>query len=63
MTRANIVITDGYTLNPGDNPWDPVAALGNLNVYERLAEAEVAERCQQADANWSDFHREHWEAQ
>ena len=49
MTRENIVITDGYTLNPGDNPWDSVGALGNLTVYERLAEDEVAERCQQAD--------------
>ena len=23
-----IVVLDGYTLNPGDNPWDPLAALG-----------------------------------
>lgn len=21
-----IVVLDGYTLNPGDNPWDPLAA-------------------------------------
>ena len=25
-----IVVLDGYTLNPGDNPWDPLAALGDL---------------------------------
>lgn len=49
MTKANIVITDGYTLNPGDNPWDAVAALGNLTIYERLSAGEVAERCRQAD--------------
>jgi glycerate dehydrogenase len=49
MTKANIVITDGYTLNPGDNPWDAVAALGNLTIYERLAADEVADRCRQAD--------------
>ena len=49
MTKANIVVTDGYTLNPGDNPWDAVATLGNLTVYERLMEHEVVERCQEAD--------------
>ena len=27
-----IVVLDGYTLNPGDNPWDPLAALGDLTV-------------------------------
>ena len=30
-----IVVLDGYTLNPGDNPWDPLAALGELTVYDR----------------------------
>ena len=49
MTKANIVITDGYTLNPGDNPWDELAALGNLTIYERLGIDEVAERCRKAD--------------
>lgn len=29
-----IVVLDGYTLNPGDNPWDPLAALGDLTVYD-----------------------------
>jgi len=41
MTKADIVITDGYTLSPGDNPWDELAALGNLTIYERLAGAVV----------------------
>ena len=49
MTAVNIVITDGYTLNPGDNPWDAVAALGHLTVYERLAVEEVAVNCREAD--------------
>jgi len=49
MPEVNIVITDGYTLNPGDNPWDAVAALGRLTVYDRLAVEEVAARCQEAD--------------
>lgn len=48
MPETKIVITDGYTLNPGDNPWDAVAALGRLTVYDRLAVEEVAARCQEA---------------
>ena len=28
-----IVVLDGYTLNPGDNPWDPLAALGSCRLY------------------------------
>jgi glycerate dehydrogenase len=39
-----IVVLDGYTLNPGDNPWDPVAALGQLEVWPRTAPAEVVSR-------------------
>lgn len=31
----NIVCLDGYTLNPGDNPWDAVAEQGNFTCYER----------------------------
>lgn len=30
------IVLDGYTLNPGDNPWDPLeAAAGSLTVYDR----------------------------
>ena len=39
-----IVVLDGYTLNPGDNPWDPVAQLGELTVYDRTPADQVAER-------------------
>jgi hypothetical protein len=49
VAKANIVVTDGYTLNPGDNPWDTVAALGELTVYERSAANEVVNRCREAD--------------
>jgi glycerate dehydrogenase len=49
VKKANIVITDGYTLNPGDNPWDAVATLGNLTVYERLMDDEIGERCREAE--------------
>lgn len=43
-----IVALDGYTLNPGDNPWDAVAALGELIVYDRTGPGEVESRA--ADA-------------
>jgi glycerate dehydrogenase len=39
-----IVVLDGYTLNPGDNPWDPVAKLGELVVHDRTAPADVVAR-------------------
>ncbi len=39
-----IVVLDGYTLNPGDNPWDPVAALGELTVYDRTPPEQIIHR-------------------
>ncbi|WP_136526694.1 D-2-hydroxyacid dehydrogenase [Geomonas ferrireducens] len=39
-----IVVLDGHTLNPGDNPWDEVAAFGELTVHDRTPEHLVAER-------------------
>jgi glycerate dehydrogenase len=49
VAKVNIVVTDGYTLNPGDNPWDTLAALGELTIYERSAANEVVNRCREAD--------------
>jgi glycerate dehydrogenase len=43
-----IVVLDGHTVNPGDNPWDALAELGELLVYARSERAEVAERAQGA---------------
>lgn len=40
----NIVILDGYTLNPGDLSWGELEALGKLTVYDRTAPADVASR-------------------
>ncbi len=39
-----IVVLDGHTLNPGDNPWDALAELGELTVYPRSAPHEVVPR-------------------
>jgi glycerate dehydrogenase len=45
---VKIVVLDGYTLNPGDNPWDEVARFGELAVYDRTPQELIAERCQDA---------------
>jgi len=49
MGRMNIVVTDGFTLNPGDNPWDEIERLGTLTVYDRTAPGELIDRCRDAD--------------
>ena len=43
----NIVITDGYAENPGDLSWEPLEALGDVTLYERIGlddEDEVIRR-------------------
>lgn len=44
-----IVVLDGYTLNPGDNPWDGLARLGELTVHDRTPPAQVVERAAGAE--------------
>lgn len=43
-----IVITDGYTLNPGDLSWDPFYKIGEVAYYERSSAVETIERCRNA---------------
>lgn len=45
----NIVILDGYTINPGDMDWSPLEKIGTLKVYERTAVDDVVERSQNAE--------------
>ncbi len=45
----DIVILDGYTTNPGDLSWDPIAALGNFQVHDRTPENKIIERSRGAD--------------
>ncbi len=45
----NIVVLDGYTLNPGDNPWDALAELGSLAVYDRTPVGEIVARAKDAE--------------
>ncbi|MEI6948211.1 D-2-hydroxyacid dehydrogenase [Paraflavisolibacter sp. H34] len=43
-----IVVTDGYTLNPGDLSWDALRNLGEVEVYDRTPEEAIVERCRDA---------------
>lgn len=40
----NIVVLDGYTLNPGDLTWKDLEALGQCTVYDRTPTEEVVPR-------------------
>ncbi|MBS4219081.1 D-2-hydroxyacid dehydrogenase [Bacillus sp. FJAT-49711] len=44
----NIVVLDGYTLNPGDLDWASLEGLGNVTVYDRTNTDEIISRA--ADA-------------
>jgi glycerate dehydrogenase len=46
---VRIVVLDGHALNPGDNPWDPVAALGDFEVYDSSPRATVVARARGAE--------------
>ena len=45
----NIVVLDGYTLNPGDLSWDNLSELGDLTVYDRTPSEQILERSAEAD--------------
>jgi len=47
--RPAIVVLDGHTLNPGDNPWDDLAQLGTLTVHERTPGDQIVARGRDAD--------------
>lgn len=44
-----IVVLDGYTLNPGDNPWDDLAHVGDLVVHDRTPPGQVVARAADAE--------------
>lgn len=45
-----IVVLDGYCVNPGDVDWSPLKALGTLSVYDRTHPDMIAQRLRGADA-------------
>jgi glycerate dehydrogenase len=46
---AKIVVLDGHTLNPGDNPWDSIGSQGELTVYDRTPAGQIVERAGAAE--------------
>ncbi len=44
-----IVVLDGFTLNPGDLDWQPIAALGDLTIHDRTPPDLVLDRARHAD--------------
>ncbi|MGH9447911.1 MAG: D-2-hydroxyacid dehydrogenase, partial [Terriglobia bacterium] len=46
----NVVVLDGYTLNPGDLSWKGLESLGALTVYDRTPPELILERAEGAGA-------------
>lgn len=44
-----IVVLDGYTLNPGDLDWSPLAALGQCEIHPRTPPEQVVARAHGAE--------------
>jgi len=45
----NIVILDGFTLNPGDLSWAELQQLSTCRIYDRTPAAKVIERAKEAE--------------
>ncbi|MBM3836030.1 MAG: D-2-hydroxyacid dehydrogenase [Verrucomicrobia bacterium] len=45
----NIVVLDGFTLNPGDLSWDALRSLGSSDIYDRTAANDVVPRARDAE--------------
>jgi glycerate dehydrogenase len=43
-----MVVLDGHTVNPGDSSWDPLAGLGDLEVFDRTPPGEIVKRARGA---------------
>jgi len=48
MSSPRITVLDGYTLNPGDLDWSPLAALGRLTIHDRTPPELILERARDA---------------
>ncbi|MDD2853679.1 MAG: D-2-hydroxyacid dehydrogenase [Desulfuromonadaceae bacterium] len=47
--KVNITILDGYTINPGDNPWELFEMFGNFTSYDRTPADLTLERAGNAE--------------
>ena len=45
----NIVVLDGYTLNPGDLSWDGLKQIGDVTIYDRTPTDQIVERAAGAE--------------
>ncbi|WP_119968860.1 D-2-hydroxyacid dehydrogenase [Shewanella japonica] len=45
----NIVVLDGYTLNPGDLSWDALSQFGDIEVFEHTEHDQIISRSRDAD--------------
>lgn len=45
----NLVVLDGYTLNPGDLSWDGLKRFGDLAIFDRTATTDIYNRCKDAE--------------
>src|SRR5437879_5158145 len=60
----NIVVLDGFTLNPGDLSWAELQSLGHCEIYDRTPRAEINGRAASAQillTNKTELTREHIE--
>jgi glycerate dehydrogenase len=60
----NIIVLDGFTLNPGDLDWAELQALGPCQIYDRTPGPDLPRRAAGADillTNKTDLNREHLE--
>ena len=46
--KLQIVVLDGYVLNPGDLDWSALRALAPCTIHDRTADAEIASRVSNA---------------
>ena len=45
----NIVVLDGYGLNPGDLSWERLDKIGNTKIYDRTTKEEIIDRIGDAE--------------
>ncbi len=45
----NIVVLDGYTLNPGDLTWNGFSSIGDIKVYDRTERKDIIDRIGDAE--------------
>ncbi|MEL7529861.1 MAG: D-2-hydroxyacid dehydrogenase [Bacteroidota bacterium] len=45
-----IVVLDGYAANDGDLSWEPIQALGEVDIYDRSPADTIVERCRGKEA-------------